>query len=295
MALKLPSPLRFFFSHFPLYSHPAVPNPNKTRLTTPTIWIQPPPGALPTPATGPDVGVLSADMECLKWQAYIALRGVSGVHIRWDVQPEGALDGRLPNLHVPKEGKEGGELLAAQFIPTWVDSRVGASEGDLEGYKDEAARDESRAWVSLLESTVHAALILSQPRPSYFKDLLDSSDTEVVHPLQALVVPPPAPLTGFASLFPPSGARVSQSTIEAQYRDAVVALSERLGTDTWFLGSSNPTPLDALAFAYLHALLNSKDDVRIEVTRRVNLVAWEWRVRGLVRAAFTLDLPGLAQ
>lgn len=92
----------------------------------------------------------------------------------------------------------------------------------------------------------------------------------------------------------------------AQYRDAVAALSERLGTDKWFLGSacvrnyfsafsptnsrgisfSEPTPLDALAFAYLHCILHSSDSIRIEVTKRVNLVAWEWRVRGIIRAAF---------
>ncbi|EEB86599.1 hypothetical protein MPER_16389, partial [Moniliophthora perniciosa FA553] len=30
----------------------------------------------------------------------------------------------------------------------------------LEGYKDETAKDESRAWVSLLEGNVHAALYL---------------------------------------------------------------------------------------------------------------------------------------
>jgi hypothetical protein len=29
----------------------------------------------------------------------------------------------------------------------------------LEGYKDEGARDESRAWVDLLEGTVQAALV----------------------------------------------------------------------------------------------------------------------------------------
>jgi hypothetical protein len=49
---------------------------------------------------------------------------------------------------------------------------------------------------------------------------------------------------------------------------------------------SDPTPLDALAFAYLHCILHSSDSIRIEVTKRVNLVAWEWRVRGIIRAAF---------
>jgi metaxin len=56
----------------------------------------------------------------------------------------------------------------------------------------------------------------------------------------------------------------------------------------WFLGSSHPTPLDALVFAYLHCILHTSDTIRIEVTRRVNLVAWEWRVRCLVREAFAL-------
>jgi len=49
---------------------------------------------------------------------------------------------------------------------------------------------------------------------------------------------------------------------------------------------SQPTPLDALAFAYLHCILHSSDTLRIEVTRRVNLIAWEWRVRCLVREGF---------
>jgi metaxin len=30
----------------------------------------------------------------------------------------------------------------------------------LEGYKDEETRDESRAWVSLLEGDVHTALVI---------------------------------------------------------------------------------------------------------------------------------------
>jgi metaxin len=47
-----------------------------------------------------------------------------------------------------------------------------------------------------------------------------------------------------------------------------------------------PTALDALVFAYLHTILHAQDSIRIEVTKRVNLVAWEWRVRTQVSAAF---------
>jgi metaxin len=44
--------------------------------------------------------------------------------------------------------------------------------------------------------------------------------------------------------------------------------------------------LDALAFAYLHCLLRCTNSVRIEVSRRANLVAWEKKVAGTVRGAF---------
>lgn len=49
---------------------------------------------------------------------------------------------------------------------------------------------------------------------------------------------------------------------------------------------SSPTALDALAFAYLHTLLHTHDDLRIEVAKRVNLVTWERRVYEAVRGAF---------
>ena len=49
----------------------------------------------------------------------------------------------------------------------------------------------------------------------------------------------------------------------------------------------SPTALDALVFAYLHCILHSKEHaLRFEVTRRVNLVAWERRVQSQVRGAF---------
>lgn len=57
--------------------------------------------------------------------------------------------------------------------------------------------------------------------------------------LQKLLLPPPAPLTGFLSFIPPpaDGIRVNTPAVLSAYRDAISALSERLGTDKWFLGS----------------------------------------------------------
>ncbi|OJT04348.1 hypothetical protein TRAPUB_4982 [Trametes pubescens] len=240
-ALSLPPPLRHFFSLFPLYTHPPIFSDDNARpVTSPTLWIHPP--------WSPDADVLSSDVECLKWQAYLALRGLSDVAIRWDVSPDGALDNRLPNLHVPlktlqgasdavKEQEDGeGELLPAHLIPEWVDGRVGALD-ELEGYADEAARDESRAWVSLLEGNVHAALVLNQPSTTTLLSLLSPYKTKP-RSLEAVVAHPPAPLFGISSLLPSYGTHVNVDAIEQQYKEAIASLSERLGTDKWFLGSS---------------------------------------------------------
>jgi metaxin len=120
-------------------------------------------------------------------------------------------------------------------------------------------------------------------------------------------MPPPPPLTGISSLFPPFGKHIDVSVVEREYKVAVASLSERLGTDKWFLDSlysrfvssscspfdhvcyRHPTALDALLFAYLHSILHSKNKIRFEVARHVNLVSWERRVESQVRAAFRMS------
>ncbi|PCH37765.1 hypothetical protein WOLCODRAFT_95793 [Wolfiporia cocos MD-104 SS10] len=282
-VLSVPKPLRQFFALFPLYTHAPVPSPYTAgAITNATLWVY-----SPKNENSELEDLLSSDVECLKWQAYLALRGLSDIYVRWDVKQDGAIDGRLPNLHVPsKDGEPGGELLAVHSIPDWVDGTLGDGPGDLEGYVNEVARDESRAWVSLMEGNVHAALTLSQPAPSLLHNLLMPFPAKH-RPLETMLNPPPAPLTGISSLLPAYGAHVDRNAVALQYREAIASLSERLGTDKWFLGSAEPTALDALVFAYLHCILHSRDNlIRQEVSRRVNLVAWEHRVQAQVRAAF---------
>uniref|UniRef100_A0A0W0EUK5 Uncharacterized protein n=1 Tax=Moniliophthora roreri TaxID=221103 RepID=A0A0W0EUK5_MONRR len=163
--MQIPSSLQSLFSHFPLYTYPPILSGSKKLLKNPTIWV--------APSSDPDSPLLSGDVECLKWQAYLALRGLSNIQVRTDVDTQGAIDARLPNLHVPFDGAksemkaestgpvdDSTNLLAAHHIPGWVDEQLGhnALEDPLEGFKDETAKDESRAWVSLLEGNVHAAL-----------------------------------------------------------------------------------------------------------------------------------------
>ncbi|KAJ7444838.1 hypothetical protein FB451DRAFT_1343660 [Mycena latifolia] len=270
--MQIPPAIAHVFSFFPLHTFPPIKLESGRHPDAPTIWIHP-----PSSASSP----LSTDVECLKWQAYLALRGLSKIAVRCDISPQGAMGARLPNLHLAN-----GQLLPAQLIPTWADEMLDEQERPLEGYKDQAALDESRAWVSLLEGDVHAALIIAQPSPSYFMSLITFPQPPS-RPLETILSPPPPPLSGLSSIFPSYGTRVSPKHIESKYRDAVSAIADRLGTDKWFLGSSDPTPLDALVFAYLHSILHNANHVtRMEVGRRVNLVAWELRVRGLVSAAF---------
>ena len=76
--------------------------------------------------------------------------------MRWDIAPEGGIDGRLPSLFVHASRT----VLGARMIPGWADEALGLDTQDaFDGYKDDAARDESRAWITLLEGTVHAALV----------------------------------------------------------------------------------------------------------------------------------------
>lgn len=57
-------------------------------------------------------------------------------------------------------------------------------------------------------------------------------------PIETIITPPPAPLTGWTSLIKPYGAHLDLSSIELKYKEAIAALSDRLGTDRWFLGST---------------------------------------------------------
>lgn len=154
--MQVPKPVQKFLAKFPLYTYP--PNePRRIAPLYPTLWIK-------APYEG---SLLSADVECLKWQAYLALRGLTDVHVRYDINPQGAVGGRLPNLHLvatkeetPKISDSVSDLFPATYIPTWADKRLNhdSLEG-FEGYRDESARDESRAWISLLEGNVHVALV----------------------------------------------------------------------------------------------------------------------------------------
>lgn len=149
-AIPIPPPLKAFFAHFPLYTYPPIQTRERQNCSkSPTLWIHPP--------FDPSSSVLSSDIECLKWQAYVALRGLSNISVRWDLHPDAGIDGHLPNLCTYSESAEDFELLDRKMIPGWVDGQV-LPDG-LDGFTDEETKLESEAWISLLEGTVHAAVV----------------------------------------------------------------------------------------------------------------------------------------
>ena len=232
--LSVPPPLAKLFSYFPLKTYPPLKQA-KAPIVNPLLWIHP--SLLSVPGKE---SVLSADVECLKWQAHIALRGLRNIYVRWDVSQDGAINGRLPNLQTPSERTKDsdGELIAAQDIPTWIDEKVGALD-DLEGYKDIESRDESHAWIALLEGDVHAALVslcLSTVHPNY-------SLTSCTKPY--ILGDGPAPAIFFLPLSPP----VTSFHCSTARRDHSHAAT---GSAFWLLVSC--TPLRCATLAKCHQL-----------------------------------------
>jgi hypothetical protein len=105
-------------------------------------------------------------------------------------------------------------------------TKVGALD-DLECFKDIVSRDESHAWIALLECDVHTALAMAQPPPSFYHTVLQLPPSTTRRPAETIFTPPPAPLSGFSSCASLTNA------INARYRDTIAALSECLGQHEW--------------------------------------------------------------
>ncbi|KAH7104025.1 hypothetical protein BKA62DRAFT_35082 [Auriculariales sp. MPI-PUGE-AT-0066] len=227
VKITTPGLLQQFYAHFPLHTLPAVPPPPSTAphlsKSGPTLWIAP-------PSTDPP---LSAEVDSLAAQALVTFHGTR-VALRTDILPTGGIDGKLPTVQL-----EDGQLLGAHSVENWLGEAQDA--------------DEAKAWLALLESAIRPALLLHAPPPSLF-DWTGYKFAASGAAWRLVLSPPPAPLTGIASPLPTFGARIDEASIKRKLTTSLHALAERLGRDTWFLGNSSPTNLDAHVFAFLHAL-----------------------------------------
>ena len=96
-----------FIAKFPLRQNPRITLPSNPYrpVRTATLWLSPPSGYTPnggsSSLTEDTSMLLSADVECLKWQAYIALSGLSSIRVRFDVTSDGALETVYPTCIFP--------------------------------------------------------------------------------------------------------------------------------------------------------------------------------------------------
>lgn len=196
--IPIPAPVKKFFSLFPIYRYPEnLPPPTPLTTTQGAVLLIAPPDyaqhASDPLNLPPGASHLSTDPESLRWQAYIALRRVPDVHVSWAV----GLESGLPKLVLPagmrrplgvdmdslneslgddeldeddktdineKDGVQVGiqsvrEVIDPAGIPVWADSIQGRSVDPLEGFINAEARNESRAWVALLEGVVRSVLV----------------------------------------------------------------------------------------------------------------------------------------
>jgi len=155
MAIPIPTPVRTFFSKFPLQTYPAIERTSDEHPEEPTLWILPP--------ENPSSSVLSSDVECLKWQAYIALRprdtsegDRKDVKVCWDLGSAAGVDGQLPTFcirrHNSKTGRREWKFLGPKGIAEWIDGPAELQE------KDSPFSDEMEAWIQLLEGDIHDAV-----------------------------------------------------------------------------------------------------------------------------------------
>lgn len=85
-------------------------------------------------------------------------------------------------------------------------------------------------------------ILAKPPKPLLDKLTSPPSSQSPTHSLSVIFAQPLAPFSGLSSILPPSGTQVDASSVFAEYRDATVALSNRLGEDRWFLGSRSVPP-----------------------------------------------------
>ena len=140
--VPLPRGLRSFFERFPLHTYASSGTLAESGPTKPQLWVLPPKHS---------PSKLSAEVVCLRWQTYLALRGAE-VAMRYDIATDGGLAGRLPVLQLPH-----GELLSFDMIASWVEGELGRPAFD--GFKDAELENEQHAWFSLLDGPVSAALV----------------------------------------------------------------------------------------------------------------------------------------
>ncbi|KAI8049431.1 uncharacterized protein B0P05DRAFT_600683 [Gilbertella persicaria] len=235
-TLELPSFLEFLkLKNFPLKTFPTVNEPD--RPTKDTLYIYGP---------GYRNNQASFDVDCLIIQMYLLFCG-----IEFDIdclnEPAASPSGQLPFLATVT-----GAIYDSPHILDWI-KNTRHKEKELASERD---REQSKAFLTLVQNKLRAALLFSmwlEPlnanqtiHKAYFGNIPKPVDMVVAYNKQNQVV---------QSLLADHDILVREE-IYQDASQALEALSVKLGQDTYFFGSSEPTFVDAVVFSYLHSILS---------------------------------------
>ncbi|KAG1494734.1 hypothetical protein G6F46_011211 [Rhizopus delemar] len=233
-TIELPSFLEFLkLKKFPLKVYPSVQEPKP--LTKDTLYVYGPGKKRKT----------WFDVDCLQIQAYLKFCG-----IEYDIypinQPEASPSGKLPFLATVV-----GEVYDEHQIIHWV-KETRKMEKELS-----SDIEQSKAFITLVEKKLKPALLFSM-----WLEPLNANEITCKAYYDHL----PAPVNH--AVFYKKQNEVTKLLLtekdilvrEEIYQDAanaLEALSVKLGNDTYFFGSSEPTWVDAVIFSHLHCALTT--------------------------------------
>ncbi|KAI9485239.1 MAG: hypothetical protein EXX96DRAFT_473800 [Benjaminiella poitrasii] len=233
-TLQLPPFLDFLkLKNFPLKIFPAVNEP--FRPTKDILYIYGP---------GYRKNQASFDVDCLIIQMYLKFCGIQ-YEVNYINESAASPSGRLPFL-----ATVAGAVCDSQEIIQWV-KETRNMEKQVKSHQEQ-----SKAFMALVETKLRAALLFSMwleplnanqiTRKAYFGHVPKPVDMIIFHRKQNEIV---------QRLLSDRDILVREEIYEDAAR-TLEALSIKLGDETYFYNSSEPTLMDAVVFSYLHCILS---------------------------------------
>ncbi|KAI7904449.1 uncharacterized protein BX663DRAFT_431865 [Cokeromyces recurvatus] len=248
-TLQLPSFLDFLkLKNFPLVTFPAVHEP--FRPTKDTLYIYGP---------GYRKSQASFDVDCLIVQMYLKFCGIE-YNVNYINEPVASPSGQLPFLATVS-----GAIYDNKEIIQWVKETRGM-EKQVETHGEQA-----KAFMALVETKLRAALLFSMwleplnaneiTYKAYYGHVPKPIDRIISYKKHNKVI---------QGLLADRDILVREEIYEGAAQ-TLEALSIKLGNDTYFFNSNEPTFMDAVIFSYLHCILSmphSVDDQYTEEERK---------------------------
>ncbi|KAI9251500.1 hypothetical protein BDA99DRAFT_575209 [Phascolomyces articulosus] len=234
-TIELPPYLEFLkLKNFPLKVYPPVYE--RPKLTNDTLYIYGP---------GWKNSWGSFDVECLQIQIYLKFCGID-FDVKNSNEPNSSPSGKLPYLATVV-----GAVYDSDQIQKWIVERNKGKT--LESTTD---NEQSKAFIALARTKLHAAWLFSSwLEPLNYSDITSKAYYEHV----------PGPINRLLAYQKQN--EVVQTLLadrdilvrEEIYNDAaqaLEALSIKLGDDSYYFGSSEPTWIDAVIFSYIHSIMS---------------------------------------